>query len=96
MAVGSKQRTYDGYEKYNGSSPTVITDSIFPTGVIEANENRAISTIDVGTAFIQADNDERIIILIHGKVAELMVPVNPTLYWPYITYSKKKEFLCYM
>ena len=29
MAVGSKQRAYDRYEKSNGSSPTVITNSIF-------------------------------------------------------------------
>ena len=29
VAVGSKQRTYDGYDKSDGSSPTVTTDSIF-------------------------------------------------------------------
>ena len=79
----------------DGSSPTVITDSIFLTGVIEANENRAMSIIDVGNAFIQADNDERRLKLLHGKVSELMVRVNPVLYRLYITYSKK-EFLCYM
>ena len=96
MAVGSKQRTYDGYEKSDGSSPTVITDSIFLTGVIEANENRAMSTIDVGNAFIQADNDERILMLLRGKVAELMVRVNPVLYRPYITYSKKGVTMLYV
>ena len=80
VSVGSKQRTYDGYKKSDGSSPTVIIDSIFLTGVIEANENSAMSTIDVGNAFIQADNDERILMLLRGKVAELMVRVNPVLY----------------
>ena len=35
---GSKQRTYDGYEKTDGSSPTVTTDIIFLTGLIEAKE----------------------------------------------------------
>ena len=39
VAVVSKQRSYDGYEKSDGSLPTVITDSIFLTGVIEANKN---------------------------------------------------------
>ena len=67
MVVGSKQRSYDGYGKSDGSLPTVITDSIFLTGVIEANENRAMSTIDVGNAFIQADNDERILMLLWEK-----------------------------
>ena len=95
MAVGSKQRSYDGYKKSDGSSPTVITDSIFLTGVVEASKNQAMSTIDVGNALIQADNDERILMLLRGKVAKLMVHVNPTLYRPYISYSKK-EFLCCM
>ena len=85
VAVGRKQRTYNGYEKFNGSSPTVITDNIFLTGVIGANKNRAMSTIDTGNTFIQADNDERILMLLRGKVAKLMVRVNPVLYWPYIT-----------
>ena len=89
MAVVSKQYSCDGYKKSDGSLPTVVTDSIFLTGVIEANKNQAMSTIDVGNAFIQADNDERILMLLRGKVAELMVRVNPTLYRPYISYSKK-------
>ena len=38
VAVGSKQRTYDGYEKSDGSSPTVTTDGIFLTGVVDAHE----------------------------------------------------------
>ena len=29
VSDGSKQRTYGGYEKSDGSSPTVTTDSIF-------------------------------------------------------------------
>ena len=64
VAVGRKQRIYGGCEKSDGSSLTVITDSIFLTGVIEANKNRVMSTIDVGNAFIQADNDERILMLL--------------------------------
>ena len=48
-----------------------------------------MSTIDVGNVFIQADDDERILMLRRGKVAKLMVRVNLTLYRPYITYSKK-------
>ena len=42
VADGSKQRTYGGYDKSDGSSPTVATDSIFLTGVIDAKEQRTI------------------------------------------------------
>ena len=40
VADGSKQRSYDGYGKSDGSSPTVATDSIFLTGVVDVKEGR--------------------------------------------------------
>ena len=61
----------------------------------QGQQNWAMSTIDAGNVFIQADNDEQILMLLPFEVAEHMVRVNPTLYWPYITYSKK-GFLCCM
>ena len=33
VADGSKQRSYEGYEKSDGSSPTARTDSVILTGV---------------------------------------------------------------
>ena len=42
VADGSKQRTYDSYNKSDGSSPTVALDSIFMTGVIDTKEMRAM------------------------------------------------------
>ena len=50
-----------------------------------------MSTVDIGNAFIQADNDEQILMLVRVKVAELMVRVSPPLYQPYIAYSKKSS-----
>ena len=37
--VGSKQRTWEGYKKEDGASPTVATDSVIVTSVIEAHED---------------------------------------------------------
>ena len=50
-----------------------------------------MSTIDIGNAFIQTHNYEQILIVLRGKVAKLMVRVNPILYQPYLTYSKEKK-----
>ena len=61
MADRSKQRTYDGYEKSDGSSPTVTTNSIFLTGLIDANEGRAVAILDISNALFQAHNDERVL-----------------------------------
>ena len=81
---GSKQRSDEGYEKFNGSSPTARTDSVIMTGVIDAHEGINIAIIDVENVFLQAENDQRIIIVIRGKTAELLVRFNPELYRPYI------------
>ena len=36
VADGSKHRTYDGYDKADGSSPTFTTEIIFFTGLVDA------------------------------------------------------------
>ena len=38
VADGSEQRTYNGYDKSDGSLPTVATDSIFLTGMLDSKE----------------------------------------------------------
>ena len=65
-------------------------------GVIEANKNWAVSTIYIGNVFIQAGNDEKILMLLCSKVAERMVCVNPTWYRPYITDLKKGVPMVYV
>ena len=47
VAFWSKQRTYDRYDKSDGSAPTVMTDSVIITGVIDAKERRAVAVVDV-------------------------------------------------
>ena len=52
VAVGSKQRTYNGYNKSNDSSSTLNNDSVFLTGVIDAHERRALSMLDIDNDFM--------------------------------------------
>merc|ERR1711966_512027 len=54
VADGSKQRSYEGYEKSDGSSPTARTDNVIMTGVVDAHERRNIAIIDVENAFLQS------------------------------------------
>ena len=84
VADGSKQRSYEGYEKSDGSSPTARTDSVIMTGMIDAHERRNVAIIDVENAFLQSENDQRIMMAIRGKTAELLVRLNSSLYRPYI------------
>ena len=85
VADGSKQRTYDVYDKLDGSLPTVSTDSIFLTGVVDTHEKRAIAILDIANAFLHAENDEKILMLLRGKLYEMMVQVDPIMYRKYVT-----------
>ena len=91
VADGSKQRSYEEYEKFDGSSPTARTNSVIMTSVIDAHEGRSVAVIDV-----KSKNDQRIIMAIRGKTAELLVRLNPELYRPYIWYSKKRVPMLYV
>ena len=45
--------------------------------------------MDIPGAFIQAENDEFILMLLRGKLAEMMVRVDPELYQKYIITSPR-------
>ena len=63
VADGSKQRTYDGYDRSDGSLTTVATDGILMIGVIDVKEMRAIAILDIANAFLHAENGEKILML---------------------------------
>ena len=47
VEIVSKQRTYDGYDKSNGSSPIVNTYIVFLTVLVNAHERRADAMLDI-------------------------------------------------
>ena len=74
---------------------TVATDSIFLTGVIDAKEQQAIAILDIANVFQHAENDEKIIILLRGRLTEMMIQVDPSMYRKYVTYSPNGQALLY-
>ena len=96
VADGIKQRTYNGYDKSDGSSPAVATDSIFLTGVIDAYKLRSIAILDIANDFLHAENDKKIIMLLRGRLAEMMVQVEPAMYRKYVTYSPNGQAMLYV
>eukprot|EP00956_Cyclotella_meneghiniana_P035517 scaffold115573_cov38-Cyclotella_meneghiniana.AAC.1 len=91
---GNPQREY--IPKENAASPTVMNDSVMITSAIDAHENRRVVTLDIPGAFLHADLDEEVIMLLRGQLAELMVKVDPELYGPYLTKTKKGESILYV
>jgi hypothetical protein len=93
-ADGRKQR--GDWTKQDTTSPTVATESVFLTAVIEAHEGRDVGCFDIPGAFLHADCDENITMILKGRLAELMVQVAPNLYRKYITVDKKNTAILYV
>ena len=63
-ANGSTQRSR--YEKGEATSPTVSTDAVLFTSAIDAHENRDVAVIDLPGAFLHAEMDDVVYIVMRG------------------------------
>jgi hypothetical protein len=78
-------------EGHRGKNLASRTQSIFLTALIDALEERAVACFDIPGAFLYAETDEDVIMMLKGKLAELMVMVEPSLYRKYVTTDSKGE-----
>ena len=86
-ADGRKQR--GDWTKQESTLPTVSTESVFITAVVDAHEERDVACYDIPGAFLHANSDEDITMILKGRLAELMVQVAPNLYRKYISVDRK-------
>ena len=85
-ADGRKQRKYTAKE--SSTSPTVSSEAVFLTAMMDAMEERDVAVVDIPGAFMQADMDELVFVRIVGKMAELLVDIDPEMYKPFVTYER--------
>jgi hypothetical protein len=95
-ANGSTQREY--MDRDEAASPTVITESIFITGVIDAKQRRDVMTADIPNAFVQTDIDEkkvgeRIVMKIRGPLVDMLLELSYETYAQYVVYEGKSKVL---
>jgi len=91
-ADGRKQREHTNKE--DSRSPTVAIESLVLSCIIDSMENRDVPTVDIPGAFMQADMDEEVVHLkLHGKMAELLVQLAPSLYRKFAQIVKGKPTL---
>jgi hypothetical protein len=90
-ADGRKQRLYKSKEET--SSPTVTTEAVFLTSVIEAQERRKVMTVDIPGAFMHVDIDELIHVRLEGPMAELLTRVDPAKYQTYMSDENGRQVL---
>jgi hypothetical protein len=93
-ADGQKQR--GDWTKQETTSPTVSNESVFLTTVVDAHERRDVGCYDIPGAFLHADSDEDVTMILKGRLAELMVQVAPNLYQKYVTVDRKNTPILYV
>ena len=74
-ANGSTRRSR--YEKGEATSPTVSTNAVLITSAIDAHEGKVVAVIDLSVAFLHAEMDDVVYMVMRGGVAELMAETAP-------------------
>ena len=99
VAGGDKQRSFT--PQTEATSPTPHTESIFITSAIDALEQRDVATIDIPNAFVQTElkrngKEITIIMVLRGKLAELMIKTAPEVYKKFATKDKNGNVILYV
>ena len=99
VAGGDKQRSFT--PQTEATSPTPHTESIFITSAIDALEQRDVATIDIPNAFVQTElkrngKEITIIMVLRGKLAELMIKTAPEVYKKFATKDKNSNVILYV
>ena len=92
VAGGNTQRDY--LTKEDASSPTVSTQAVLLTSIVDAHERRDVAVIDIPNAFIQTrvnNPKDRVIIRIRGVVVDWLVKIAPEVYGPFVTTEKEGQ-----
>lgn len=92
VADGRAQK--DLYTKDETASPTVSTDALMMSIMIDACEGRDTATADVAGAYLHADMDDFTILKIEGESVDIMCDVCEG-YKKFVTYeNKKRSYTC--
>ena len=90
MAGGNQQRGY--IDKQDANSPTVATESILLSCIIDARKTRDVAVIDIPNAFVQTvieEEKDKFIMRLHGDVVDILCKLAPTVYAQFITMDKR-------
>ena len=92
-ANGSKQRPYITKEAF--SFPMVSAEGLVAALVVDTHEERAVVTVDVVGAYLNALMDNFLAMKLEGKMVDYMVQADPETYSNHIRmeYGKKMLYL---
>jgi hypothetical protein len=90
VAGGNKQRDY--ISKEDASSPTVTSESVLCSCIIDTEEHRDVAVVDIPNAFVQTrveNEKDMAFIKIRGILVDILVEIAPEAYKSYVSQYKK-------
>ena len=90
-ADGGKQRAYIAKEE--ATAPTVSTEAVFLTAIINALESREVAVLDVPRAFMQVDIDE--LVRFTGEMVNMLLHIDYNKYKDYVV-TERGDKVMYM
>ena len=90
VADGRAQRSL--YDKLQTASPTVATDALFLTILIDAYEKRDVGTADVAGAYLKALMDNYVLMKFSGDSVDILCRMNPD-HTPFVAVESGKRVL---
>ena len=90
-ADGRKQR--ETTKKEDASAPAASIEAVMLSAVIDALAERDVATADMPGAFMQADIDEVARVKFEGKIAEMLVKLDPALHRKHVRDENGKSVL---
>jgi hypothetical protein len=79
--------------KEETSSPTVATEALILTCVIDAMEGRDVATCDIPGAFMQSDMKGKVVMKLEGVMAEVILKIDPRQYTKYVVQENGKDVI---
>ena len=89
-ADGRKQRAF--IAKEDASLPTVATEAVFMTAILDAMERREVAVIDIPGAFMQAIMNPGVYMRITGLMVTLLLEIDDS-YRPFVVYERGEPVL---
>jgi hypothetical protein len=74
----------------------IATELVFIMAIVDAHKGRDVACFNIPGAFLYADSDKDITMILRGRLAELMVQVAPNFYRKYITVDRKGTVILYV
>ena len=81
------------YDKSETASPTVSTDALMLSIIVDAHEGRDVATADMTGAYLKADMDDFVVMKFMDDSVDILCEMNP-LHKRFIAVEKYEGALC--